>query len=217
MVDYPVDKPAMPAHIHSKDQTSSSRSTFSKDRKTVTQTVLTKITEMEPIDSITVPHSWRKALNHPDEGALSTSITFTPANGNGASLSIFDRGIDVGKAAADQFKTLLLKPSHVLSNEEVSALGYDLLDTIGDASAFSIRQAETRLIGGKRLLRIDGEWKSGGKQFVGYYFPEWAHQAGQKLTDFQSVKEVYFEGNDPEFSKLLPEANSAMESIVWKR
>lgn len=215
MVDYP-DKPAIPTHIHRKDQTSLSKTTFNRKYK-VTQTVVSKMKEMEPIDSITVPQSWRKALNHPDEGALATSITFTPSDGNGASLSIYDRGIEVGKAAADHFKTLLLQPSHILSNEEVSALGYDLLDTVGDASAFHIRKAETREIGGKRVLRIDGEWMSGKKQYVGYYFPTWAHQTGQKLTDFQSVKEVFFEGREPEFSKLLPEARTAMESIVWLR
>ncbi len=216
MVDYPVDKPAIPAHVYRNDQKSPSTVPLSRKRKTVTQTVINKITEMEPIDSITVPHSWRKALNHPDDGAVSTSITFTPSDSKGTSLSIFDRGIEVGKSAGENFKTLLLKPSHVLTNDEVSALGYELLDTVGDTSAFSIKHAETRLIGGKQLLRITGEWKSGGKQFVGYYFPNWARKSGPVSTDFQEVKEMYFEGNDPEFSRLLPEANLAMESIVWK-
>ncbi len=215
MVEYPVDKPVLRAHICRKDQKSSLTRAHLRNSETVFQLKVTTISEMKPIDYITVPQSWRKVLNHPAEGAYSTSITFIPSDSHSANLSIFDRGVGVGSVAAERFKTLLSLPSHILSEGEVNSLGCDLLDTIGDTSAFTIIKAETRPIGGKRLLRISGEWRSGGKQFVGYFFPNWAHKSGPRSTDFHEVKEVFYEGNEPEFSIFLSDAQSAMASIVW--
>ncbi len=174
------------------------------------------IPDMAPIESVTVPKNWQREFDEGVFGDLAKSIRFTPPDGKDTSLSIYDRGFPIPSKDADNLKSLLGKPPHKLNAEEIADLGPGILGTAGDASAFNLISASTTMINGKSVLKVEGDWKMSGKKFVGYYVPE-GKQGSNMPSDNRSIKEMYFEGREPQFSQHLPQATKSIESVNWKK
>ncbi|GEM_PF-1400819 len=166
------------------------------------------INEMEPITKISVPKEWNKAVNEAGFGEMAKSVSFTPPEGDGAELALYDRGFPIAKSEGDKFRAVLEKEPHVLDAKEIDSLTEQVLGTIGDKSAFDIKNAETKIVNGKKVLAVEGDWKDGGKKFYGCYIP--------KDENFRQIQEVYFEGTEPNFTQLKPQALKSISSIQWK-
>lgn len=162
---------------------------------------------MEPIDTLLVPKEWRKEVNESNFGEVAKSLSFFPPDGSGVALSLYDRGYPIASSDAQHFQSLLEKAPHKLNPAEVAKLNTQLLGNVGDLSAFQINAAETKIVNGKNVLAVEGEWKEGGKKFHGLYLP--------KDGSAREIQEVYFEGREPHFSKHLLSAQNAMSSIKW--
>lgn len=167
------------------------------------------IAGMEPIETLLVPNEWKKEVNESNFGEVAKSLSFFPPDGHGAALALYDRGYPIANSEAQQFQSLLGRPPHKLNPAEVATLNTQVLGNVGDRSAFHINIAETKIVNGKTVLAVEGEWKEGGKKFHGMYLP--------KEGSAREIQEVYFEGQEPHFSKHLPNAMDAMSSIEWKR
>jgi hypothetical protein len=163
---------------------------------------------MEPIDALLVPNEWKKEVNEPKFGEVAKRLSFFPPDGHGTELSLYDRGYPIANSEAQQFQAILNKAPHKLDPAEIAMLDSQVLGNIGDRSAFQINFAETLTVKGKTVLAVDGEWKEGGKKFHGLFVP--------KDTGAREIQEVYFEGQEPHFSKHLPDARQAMASIEWR-
>ncbi len=174
-----------------------------------------RIEDMAPIEFVFVPKEWRKEHSEPAFGDLAKSISFYPPASNGACLVIYDRGMPVADSAGDTFKQLLEQPHHELSLDEIDELGYQILGTVGDGSAFQIHSADTIDVTGKPVLRVTGEWITSSKKFVGHYFPEWGREGG--ATDYRTIREVYYEGGEPQFTQYQGEATRSMNTVIWTR
>jgi hypothetical protein len=164
---------------------------------------------MEPIDALTIPRAWQKEVNEPSFGEVAKSLSFFPPDGEGTALALYDRGFPIASSEAQRFQSILDKEPHVLSPAEISTLNAQVLGTVGDRSAFQINKAETKVVNGKTVLAVDGEWKEGGKKFHGLFVP--------KDESAREIQEVYFEGQEPHYSKFLPDARQSMQSIKWNR
>jgi len=164
---------------------------------------------MEPIDTLLVPREWRKEARDSNFGEVAKSLSFLPPDGQGAELALYDRGYPIASSEAQQFQTILDKAPHKLEPAEIATLNAQVLGNVGDSSAFQINAAETIRVNGKTVLSVDGEWREGGKKFHGLYVP--------KDASSREIQEVYFEGQEPHFSKHLPDARQAMASIEWSK
>lgn len=168
-----------------------------------------KINDMEPISKIAVPADWNKDVSESGFGDVSKSVSFSPPDAVGSELSIYDRGYPIAKSEAEKFKAVLDKEPHVLDDNEIDGLSEQVLGTsVGDRSAFDLKHAETKVINGKKVLTVEGDWKEGGKKFYGMFVP--------KDENFRDIQEVFYEGTEPNFSKFRPEADKAISSIHWK-
>jgi len=164
---------------------------------------------MDAINDISVPNAWQKEINEARFGQVSKSISFLPPGGEGAALSVYDRGFPVGSAEGDRFKSILGQKPHVLNAEEIAELGSSVLGTIGDQSAFNVTRAETKQLNGRTILSVEGAWKEGGKKFIGCFAP--------KDDSGRDIQEVYFEAEEPHFSKHKGDALKSMDSIHWRK
>jgi hypothetical protein len=166
------------------------------------------VSEMEPISKIDVPQDWTKEVNEEGFGRTAKSVSFTAPDSAGVELALYDRGFPIAKSESENFRAVLDKDLHTLDPAELGSLKEQVLGTIGDGSAFDIHHAETKMVNGKKVLAVEGDWKEGGKRFYGIFIP--------KDESMRQIQEVYFEGMEPHFSQNRPQALKSMESIKWK-
>lgn len=207
MVDYHANKPNVPQDIRQADR--------KDDHSMELERVRDQIQDMAPVEFVFVPKDWKKELIEPVFGDLTRSVAFYPPESGGTSLVVYDRGIPVSDSAGANFRSVLEQPPHSLNHDEISDLGYQILGTVGDGSAFQISSAETKMVNDKPVLLVTGDWITSRKKFVGYYFPEWG--TGGRSTDYRTVREIYFEGAEPHFTRHLREAARTMDTVIWKR
>lgn len=168
-----------------------------------------KIDDMEPISKMQVPSEWNKEVSDSNFGDASKTVSFSPPDAD-TELSVYDRGYPIAKSEGEKFRAVLEKDPHVLDPHEISTLNEQVLGTtVGDRSAFDLKHAETKIINGKKVLTVEGDWKEGGKKFYGCFIP--------KDENFRDIQEVFYEGTEPHFSKFRPEADKAISSIHWKK
>lgn len=168
-----------------------------------------KISDMEPIDSIKVPKTWSKEVDDAAFENMSKAVTFRPPDAPGAVLSVYDRGMPIASSQAAQFKSVLEKDPHSLTPGELKNLGKQVLGNLGDQSAFDVKSAETKMINGKKVLAVEGNFKEGGKHFYGCFIP--------RDETCKQIQEVYFEGANNTFHEHRDQAMDCIHSIKWKR
>lgn len=195
-LDLPVDVFApLPERFHSPS---------SNDQRRIED----RIDGMEPISAISIPNSWKREIVEPGFGEVAKSTSFLPPDGDGTALALYDRGYPIAASEALQFQSILDKAPHKLTAAEIEMLNEQVLGTVGDRSAFNITSAKTKMINGRNVLTIDGEWREGGKKFHGMYLP--------KDESGRMIQEMYYEGQEPHFSRHYSDAVKAMEAVRWK-
>ncbi|SRR5579883_2772545 len=163
---------------------------------------------MEPLDSISIPSEWTREKEGPSGGDRSCSINYRPASAPQVVLSVYYRGYEISEDEARPLASLLEEAAQELSPDRFYSLGHAVLANLADRSAFVLDSAETVRLNGKLVLAVEGSWKNGGKRFIGYILG-----ADQSCTD---LKEIFFEGQEPQFSRWQDQALRLMGSVTWK-
>jgi hypothetical protein len=132
---------------------------------------------------------------------------FSPPADPGAVLSIYFRGSLVSPASADCFAVLLAGLPHELAVREIDACA-QVLSRMADQDAFEMRSLATADIGGRRVLVVDGEWKTTRKQFHGLMIA--TDGAGRE------IQEIFFEAPPDSFTKHINEVVEAIRAVEWK-
>lgn len=162
---------------------------------------------MEPVKSLVVPLGWSCEFDEPNFNSPARSISYFPAIAPDAVLMFFNRGYPVGRQEADKFRELIAHDQIELNVDSVRQAIPLVLGNLSDGSAFEITSVGINEINGRRTLMVEGTWLSSAKRFHGYLLPA--------DTTSGAIQEIFFEGVEPDYSKFLPIAQRAINSIKW--
>jgi len=161
------------------------------------------------IESMVLPVGWKKA----DQAATVNTIggrsliEWHPPDNSDVRLSIFYRGLPVGSEASAAFRSVLKKPAHELSKEEVAALS-GILRERADDKAFNLEQAKTVQLNGKIVVVIEGEYRETGSKLK------------ELLVDADgtgaAVQEVYYQAPGGSYKDYEEQSARSFASIKWK-
>lgn len=166
------------------------------------------VSDCGAIAQMTLPKDWVECPQVASQWATSVSSRdFTPPGDPSATLSLYFRGTLVSEAAASSFQQILQDLPHSLSSEEVNSIS-SVLSTIADQDAFEKRSIQTAEIAGRRVLIIDGEWKTSQTEFHGLMID--ADGSGRE------IQEVFFEASAIGFAKYINEVAQSIRTIEWK-
>jgi|AGTN01.2.fsa_nt_gi hypothetical protein len=174
---------------------------------------------MEPVKSLVVPLGWSCELDEPNFNSPARSIFYFPNGAPDAVLMFFNRGYPVAGEEVDAFKELLARgqnngepmkldgrPIH-LNVESVKKSIPQVLGNLVDVEAFEMSNAGVVEINGRKTLMVEGTWLASAKKFHGYLLPS--------DTASGAIQEIFFESVEPNFSKYLPIAQRAINSVKW--
>lgn len=185
---------------------------------------------MEPVKSLVVPLGWSCELDEPNFNSTARSIFYYPNGAPDTVLMFFNRGFPVGGEEVDRFKELLARDQNnveansgadlrkadaVRSNAKTVHLNVEslkksipqVLGNLVDENAFEMSNAGVVEINGKKTLMVEGTWLASAKKFHGYLLPS--------DTASGAIQEIFFESVEPNFSKFLPIAQRAINSVKW--
>lgn len=167
------------------------------------------VEDLGRIGKLHIPENWQEISSKPtpEWAQISYSRDFSPPNAPEATLSIYFRGFLISESSAQRFLELLQEAPHKLSNQEINSIN-QVLSRIADEEAFALRDIATINLGGRRLLIIDGEWKTSQTQFHGLMVT--ADETGRE------IQEIFFEAPASSFMKYLNEVTDSIETIEWK-
>ncbi|MBX9687444.1 MAG: hypothetical protein K2X27_12125 [Candidatus Obscuribacterales bacterium] len=166
------------------------------------------VLDIGAIESLRIPDGWIEKSPMPSEWATEClSRDFSPVDDENSTLSSFFRGSLISEASAFRFKRLLEEPAHELAEDEIFSI-QQVLSKMAEKDAFEMRSLHTSEIAGKRVLIIDGEWKSTKMQFHGILFN--ADESGR------AIQEIFFEAPLTPFLKYLADVVACIGSIKWK-
>lgn len=167
------------------------------------------IQDIGRIACASLPASWHKAGSQETGWASpSQSLDFSPSGraAQNVLISFYRRGTPVSEESAEHFKTLLEEPCHNLTASELDSIR-QILSKMADEDAFELRNASTNIIGGIKVLSLDGEWKRSSKQFHGILYPS--------KSCPQQIEEVFFEAPPLDYLRYLHEAASVIKSLQF--
>lgn len=156
-----------------------------------------------------LPENWlEKQQNSSGWDVRSSSREFHPPGDPESSLVLFYRGGPTSEEAGARFKSVLSKPPHHLSPEELASIQITL-GNLANPEAFEIREARTEKLNGKMTLVVDGEWKRNRNQFHGVMID--ADGTGTV------VQELFFEAPSGAYTKHINSVVKALQGIRWKQ
>lgn len=162
---------------------------------------------MEPVKSLVVPLGWSCEFDEPNFNSTARSIVYFPSVAPDTVLTFFNRGYPVGREEADILRELLARDQSELSVESIKKAIPQVLGNLVDGSAFEISDVAVVGVNGRRTLMIEGTWLASAKKFHGYLLPS--------DTATGAIQEIYFESEEPNYSRFLPIAKRAIESVKW--
>jgi hypothetical protein len=110
--------------------------------------------------------------------------------------------------AQQQFEKTIYSEFHDVGVEELSALG-EVVESIARSDLFTVMDAGTAYIAGKRGLRIHGSWNLSGEEVLSCFFDQ--------ASDAKQVQQVYFIAPSFDFQGFSEIANAIFLSIVWAK
>lgn len=158
------------------------------------------------IDSMQLPEGFMPKKREKDSFSVQKTDQFSPS-GSEEALNFFYRGSKLANTDAFQFNAVLEAKPHQLSKEEINKIS-STMSTLNDKAAFELSQARTVDLNGKRVLVVDGAWKTSGKKFHGIL----ADASG----DGTVVQEVFYEANAKHYEENVKKVKGAISSIKWK-
>jgi len=159
------------------------------------------------IQSIKVPDGWTEKNVCPAPDRLSCLTEFNPPDNPEARLEFFYRGVRVPDAPARAFNSILAKPDHALDRDEFQSLGEILRGKEKD-ELFQLDSASTETINGKRVLMLEGRYKSNDLRTVSMLID--SDGTGE------AVQELALVSPPDRFAALKGTAREMFDSIKWK-
>ncbi len=170
----------------------------------------TRVENHGQIDSMSFPEGWvaGKPQENPGIGTRSYREVYRQDHPDTV-VGFFYRGLPIGDEAALNFRDLLSKPSHTLSEQEKQSIR-EVLATktpVGsDQFAFSTARVED--LNGKKVLVVEGQYTKSGDKIRAVYVD--ADGSGRV------VQEIYYQSPKDEYDVYWKEAQRAFQSIDWK-
>lgn len=153
---------------------------------------------------MTLPEHWVESETSPERTNMGYLRTFVMADKSGPCIYYFRRRAPMPSECADDFASILAKPSHALSEPEWQKLNH-LYFPAGSQKVFDKHRCETTDLNGRKVLLLEGLWKELGDIHLSFYFNYsiWVH-----MFCYSAAPDV--------FQEFLPEAKEAFETVVWK-
>lgn len=159
------------------------------------------------IQSIKLPDGWTENNVCPAPDKLSCLTEFNPPDNPEARLEFFYRGVRVPDAPAGAFNSILAKPAHSLDKAEFLSLGEILRGKEKD-ELFELDSASTETINGKRVLLLEGRYKSNDLRTMSMLID--SDGTGE------AVQEVALVSPPDGFAALKGTVREVLDSIKWK-
>jgi len=170
----------------------------------------TRIENQGQIDSIDFPEGWvaGKPQPNPGIGARSYREVFRKDNPD-TSVSFFYRGLPINDQSAHNFRDVLSKPPHALSEQEKESLK-DVLSTKTPVGSDQFKMTDARVedLNGKKVLVVEGQYTKSGDKIHAVYVD--ADGTGRV------VQEIFYQSPADQYAKYWKQADRAFKSIDWK-
>jgi len=173
-------------------------------------TVGTTIVDDGQVDSMVFPLGW--VAGEPAENPGIGSRWFREVyreDSPETSICFFYRGLPVADGPAEAFRSVLSRPAHSLSEDELKSLTRILEHkTPLESDLFKLTSARTEDWNGKTVMIVEGEYKESDDRIFEIYVD--ADGSGR------FVQEIFYQAPSEQFLKFADEAQSALLSVKWK-
>ncbi|HEY9867590.1 MAG TPA: hypothetical protein V6D08_00160 [Candidatus Obscuribacterales bacterium] len=124
-----------------------------------------------------------------------------------ACICFYYRGLPLTTVGAAAFRTTLHQPEHLLSAKEIESLSEVLKERV-DPWVFVIESARTLDWNGRRVLRLEGQYRETGANLIEIFVD--CDGTGR------AVQEIYFIAPAGSFARYAQTADKALRTIQWK-
>lgn len=161
------------------------------------------------IERMSIPDGWVEGPPATFQGIGTRSLReFHPLEAPEAQLCLFYRGLPVNEQAGQSLVSLLNKPDHELSGEELSSLR-EILRERSDPEVFELVSVpQVRNLNSRLVLLIEGSYKQADK-----YLEEILIDAD---GTGRVVQEIYFIAPADAYCAYAAQAKQSFDSIRWK-
>jgi len=118
------------------------------------------------------------------------------------------RHVPVSQSAAVAFQNSLYAEFHSLSVEEITSLD-EVLEALSNQRSFSIKEAATGYLNGRRAILASGQWIEGQTQAIAALI--------DINGDGQLVHQLYCSAPKDKFETVESEFRSILNSIEWQK
>ncbi|HMW89000.1 MAG TPA: hypothetical protein PKN86_03790 [Candidatus Obscuribacter sp.] len=122
-------------------------------------------------------------------------------------LSFYYRGQRIPRVAAEEFQNILAHDAHELTTEELEQVEI-VIRNASDEEYFSLSSSHTEDINGKRILIVEGVWKTSGLADYGLFID--SDNTGS------AVQEIHFLAPERDYVNYIDQIEQVLASIVWK-
>lgn len=174
---------------------------------TGTQVPSLEASNIGQIRKMTIPPAWEKGPDYNNREHAGSYKEFHPYGKTDCQLGFYYRGRRTSETAGQNFKEVLEQESHELTPTEYSSLEETLRDK-ARAEDFTVKNARTEEINGKRVLIVEGRYNKNQNDST--------HMFIDTDGTGTAVQEVFFQAPKEQYAKYAGAAKTAMESIRWR-
>jgi hypothetical protein len=111
------------------------------------------------------------------------------------------------RVAGEEFQNILAHDAHELTTEELEQVEI-VIRNASDEEYFSLSSSHTEDINGKRILIVEGVWKTSGLADYGLFID--SDNTGS------AVQEIHFLAPERDYVNYIDQIEQVLASIVWK-
>lgn len=166
------------------------------------------VRDVGQVMSMTLPKSWEEGKPVSMPGNAFFKEVHLKQNAD-VSLCFYYRGQRASIQGSEAFSAVLAKPDHVLTPAEFKSVSEIARNK--DAKDFSLLNARTETINGKRVLVVEGRFKEKQIDTMSMYVEAEANKQSGSV-----IQEIYYQAPKNDYVAHLKEAKDAFKSIIWK-
>jgi hypothetical protein len=161
------------------------------------------------VEKITLPAKWREEEVNPRSSMdIVTLRKFCPPESSDVQLCFYYRGMPMGEPASEKFQSVLSGQARQLEIEDIRT-AEGALGSLSNPEEFVIASARTEELNGKRVMRLEGNWRQ--IQYDTIHILLDADGTGAE------VQEIYYAAPSTLFNRYVQEIEKSLNSIVWKK
>jgi hypothetical protein len=167
------------------------------------------ISDLGQIQQITLPPDWSAGQTEFNRVGSSAFREYHPPGQDAVHFCFYYRGLRTGASAGNAFRETLDKPDQTLSTADLAALSQTLRNK--DPETFTVFQACTREINGKKVLLVEGSFFKGQPNQVDT-LAVYIDSDGTGTA----VQELQYQATPEEYPQYRQQVEAALQSIHWK-